>query len=386
MVSLVAAGLLAGPTTEEAPLDPSSSAPDGLLGLVEVLRASDVPVEVGLELPEDPTTRLFVPLDRLNRTRQAEVRDWVAAGGHLVVADPTSPLHELTPVGGGLVDSIGPTGRAPGCDALPAVSTVTHASWTALEVPAEADAVCFVLGEELAWLVATGHGQGTIVALGSPDPFTNRLLDVDDHAVLAASLLAPTPGAPLQIVPLPPVGEGETAIADLVPDRVWQGLAVLLVAAVVAAVARGRRLGLPVEERLPPVLPASELVGSLAGLLQRSGRRGSAADLLRQDARTAVAAATGLSADGDPQQLASLAVDRLGVDVRTADRALLDAPVDDDETLRALQTAVSSVRRRARGGPVSSGSSRSTDPVEPSSPAHGSSVSSQARTSGSPPP
>ncbi|MFA9428591.1 DUF4350 domain-containing protein [Egicoccus sp. AB-alg2] len=346
VVSLVVAGLLVGPTATDDPLDPASVGPEGLRGLVEVLRHNDVDVDVSLEPPADQATSVFVPVDLLTDARRDALLDWVEAGGRLVVADAGSPLHGLAAAGAGFVDTIGPTTRAPRCDLLPEVAAVTHAGWVGYEVPDDATA-CFALGDDHAWLVATSHGSGEVVALGSAAPFTNRLLDDDDHAVLAASLLAPAPGDRLRIAPRPPLGEGETSLLDLVDPRVWQGLALLLGAVVVAAIARGRRLGRPVAEQLPPVLPSIELTNSLAQLLQRAGRPAAAATRLRADARGVVAHATGQPPHVTDERLVAAAVARLGVSEVEARTALLDQPEVADADLLTVQKAVRRLRHAA---------------------------------------
>ena len=347
-VGLVAAAIVAGPGGSEQPLDPDGVGPHGLRGLVETLEHHDVAVDVSLDRPVDTSTSLFVPVDLLSTSRRESLLAWVADGGRLVVADAGSPLHDLAAAGAGFVDSIGPTTRAPACDGLPDVGEVTHAAWIGYEVPEEADDTCFPLGDEHAWLVTLPHGRGEIVALGSSDVFTNGLLDADDHAVLAAALLAPAPGDRVQFVPRPELGEGEVMLLDLVDPRVWHGLGVLLAAAVVAALARGRRLGQPVAERLPPVLPSIELTNSLAHLLQRAGRPDAVAERLRTDARAAVASAVGLPPDSEASRLAAAAEGRLGVAGADARLALgRGDPAAGEAGLVELQQAVLRVRRAA---------------------------------------
>jgi len=346
-VLLVAAAVVAGPGGSDEPFDPDGVGPLGLRGLVETLDRNDVFIDVSLEPPVDTSTTLFVPVDRLSTSRREALLAWVADGGRLVVADAGSPLHELSATPAGFVDTIGATTRDPACDLLPDVADVTHAAWIGFEVPDEARDVCFPLGEDHAWLVSTPHGRGEIVALGSAEVFTNGLLDADDHAVLAAALLAPAPGDRVQVVPRPELGEGETTLLDLVAPQVWHGLGALLAAVVVAALARGRRLGRPVPERLPPVLPSIELTNSLAHLLQRAGRPDAAAERLRSDARAIVATAVGLPIDSDPARLADAAEGRLGVAAADARLALVRSEPVGEAGLVELQQAVLRLRRAA---------------------------------------
>lgn len=351
IVLLALAGVLSADAATHPPLDPASAQPDGLLGLVRTLEAHGVLIDVSLEPPTDLSTIAFVPVDRLGPVRE-EWRAWVRRGGRLVVADPGSPLHGLETRGSGFVDAIGPTTRTPGCPALEPVDAVTHAGWTGYVVDGTADSVCFPLGDDVAWLSAHVEGAGEVVAIGSAAPFVNAALGHDDNAVLAAALLAPAPGDRVVVVPRGSVGDGDTGLIELVPPRVWHGLGLLVLAAILAILAAARRLGRPVAERLPPVLPASELANSLAGLLQRARRPASAAATLRRHARREVASATGASPGLPAPTLVRLAVDRLGVDRATAERALVDAPVADDDGLLAVHAAVRDVLTRRRAAPT----------------------------------
>jgi hypothetical protein len=349
---LVLAAVIAGPPTTGDPLDPDSTEPDGLRGLRDLLESVGVETEVSLELPVDTSTRVFVPLDLLGADRHEELRGWVRDGGTLVVADPTSPLHGLTPTGAGFESVLGATPRGPDCDlpALTEVGEVVHAGWAGLEVPAGA-ASCFPIAEgEEAWLVARAEGEGTVVALGSADPFTNGQLDRADNAVLAAALLGPAPGGEVVFVPRPPLGEGDTALLDLVAPRVWRGFGVLLVALLLGLAWRGRRLGLPVAERLPPVVPAAELARSVAGLLQRAHSREGAAAQLRAHARREVADRLGAATPTPGEELAALAATRIAVTPATARTALVDGPVADDDELVAVARATTALRRAIAAG------------------------------------
>lgn len=351
-VSLVVVAVLSAPASD-VPFDPDGVGPEGLRGVVDLLRAVDVEVAVSLEPPEDTATRVFVPVDRLGTDRREALRSWVRDGGTLVVAGTTSPLHELVgvndPLGG-----FGTTERELTCDPealIGPVGEVAQQGWDGLQVPPEADGSCVELEEGIAWLVTRPEGRGRIVAIGSPDVFVNARLGRADNAVLAAALLGPAPGDRLVIVPRPPVGEGDTALLDLVAPRVWQGALVLLVALLVGLIARSRRLGPPVPEALPPVLAAAELAVSVGELLQRAGDRDTAARRLRADARRSTARALGLAADLDAEDLAVLAAERTGVDARLAVTALADSPVPDDHSLVAIARAVHVLRSRLTPAP-----------------------------------
>jgi hypothetical protein len=353
---LVLAAVITGPPATDEPLDPDSVAPEGLRGLRDLLEAVGVQTDVSLDLPVDMSTKLFVPLDRLGERRHEAIAAWVRDGGTLVVADPTSRLHGLGSSPPGFEGVLGATPRRPACalDAVEEVDEVVHAGWSGLTVPDGATG-CFPVGDEAAWLVARPEGAGTIVALGSAAPFTNRDLDRADNAVLAASLLGAAPGDRVVFVPLPPLGEGDATLLDLVAPRVWRGLGVLLVASLLGVLWRSRRLGPPVPERLPPVVPAAELARSVAGLLQRAHSRQGAAAQLRVHARREVGARLGAPGSASGEELAQLAVARTEVAPDVARTALVDGPVDDDGGLVEVARAAGTLRRALAGRAIGGG-------------------------------
>jgi hypothetical protein len=382
-VALLAVGLLVvltlqlGAPGEETPLDPASVAPDGLRGVVDLLRSVDVDVDVSTRLPSDPSVRVFVPAERFAGDRHDELRAWVEAGGTLVVAGE-STLHDLAPASVSLGDAFGSSARPPGCAAagLATLDAVLAPNWPMLVGSPDA-AVCFGPpgavnrdggggadgdadadadgdasdDEQVGWLVATGAGAGRIVAIGSAAPLTNRWLGEEDNAGLAAALLAPAPGDAVVILPPPTPGElgqGSTPLAALVPDGVWRGLWLAGVAALAAAVWRGRRLGRPVAERLPPVLPSAELARSIGGLLQRAGSREQAAATLREDLRTTASRSLGVPGALPQEHLAATVGARTGLPLDTARAAVVDAPVPDDAALTAVAVAVAAARAALR--------------------------------------
>ena len=100
----------------------------------------------------------------------------------------------------------------------------------------------------------------------------NDRLDSEDNAALAANILVPTEGTRVAFLERsnPATGEGDKSLADLVPTGVRLALGQLLVAFVVFALWRARRLGKPVAE-VPPVRDR--------GLRARRCRRQSAAEV-----------------------------------------------------------------------------------------------------------
>lgn len=363
-VVLLALVVALGPSPTGPPLDPDSAADDGLLGLVRTLEALDVEVAVTTTPPASTAVRAFVPLDRLSEQARADWEAWVTAGGRLVVADPTSRFHDLRSVQPPLAELLGAADHRPDCAVLPDdLEMVRHDAWTGFDVehlvdlpggaaggdapaPADVTATCFPL-DDAVWLVVRRHGDGELILLGAATPFTNRWLGEADNAVLAAALLGPSPDAEAVLVPRPPPDELDVTLLDLVPDGVWRALLLLALAALVAVLSRARRLGAPVEERLPPVVPSAELASSVADLTRRAGDRQGAAARLRAPARETVARSLGTGHDVAPADLAERLARTLHLDVEVVRRALVDAPVPDDEELLAVAASVAEVRDAA---------------------------------------
>jgi hypothetical protein len=364
---LVVLGLvvLAGQPGAFEPYDPRSAQPSGLMALTEVLTSVGVQVDVSTSLPDDTSVTVLAPNDASLRGRHQAAEAFVRDGGTIVVGGPTA-LHELEPGPTGLADALAASARPPGCD-LPALERVGRVlapgwpSWRA-EEPATP---CFARPggavDDLApagWLVAVPVGEGTIVALASVDPLVNRYLDQEDNAALGAALLGPSVGDRVTFLVPSLVGgpdDGAATLLDLVPDGVRRAALLTGLAVLVLVVWRGRRLGQPVPERLPPVLPSAELARSVAGLLQRSGRRDQAAASLRADLRRSVGRALGTpgTAAGGSTVTVQTVTDRLPVDLETARRALEDLPVDDDAELARVAAAVAEVRAALRQAPQS---------------------------------
>ena len=308
------------------PLDPTSSAGLGTKGLVETLRALGARVDVTRNAPSTAHDTALVLADDLTDPRRRAIDAWVRDGRTLLVADPASPLAPWQRSGSTDV-GLFPADIEKRC-ALPALRGVGRVSADGASVydaPGNV-ARCYPRNDGW-WLVAAAQGDGTLVAVGGAGVFVNRHLDEADNAAVAAAVLVPRPGAGVAVLrPPPPGATGRRSLTSLISPRVkaagWQ----LGIAFVVVALWRARRLGRPVVEPQPVQIDASELVVAVAGLLQRSGNRDRAAELLRDELRR------------DLQT-------RAGVDPGTVDAMLGDAgsPRDDAE-LVALAQRIEAVR------------------------------------------
>ena len=350
---LVIALLSAGGDDTGEPLDPRSTGPLGARGLVLLLEEMGATVEIGPAPPAAGDGRKIAVLlaDELGKNQRERLEAWVESGGTLIVADPLSRLAPPLDRGGGsMFDAEEPDDTLrPNCD-LPALRSVS-----AIEVPqaamyrvrAASDVVgCFPAegDRDGAYLVATGRGSGTVVALGGGAPFINDRLGDADNSVLAVSLMAPTAGTAVTFLEADAPGSGDDSLIELIPDNVRRGFWQLVIAFAAVVIWLGRRLARPVEEAQPVQIPGSELVVATGNLLHQAGRRDAAADMLRHQLRRDLADRYGIPLDATPEQVASLLASR-GVDAARVTAALAPRGVVDDRSFVELAALIESTRR-----------------------------------------
>jgi hypothetical protein len=211
------------------------------------------------------------------------------------------------------------------------------------------------------------HGVD-IVAVGATDPFRNDRIDEAGNATLATGLLSRhgrviwldvhsraefRPPTSLPDINLPDYERPEQdrtntgdPLLDSFPEQLWVGLVLLMGAGVLFAVARARRLGPPVPEPLPVLVPAAEAVLGRGRLYRRIRARGSSLAALRAAAIARLARALdpltpsperGLAAPGPARDafVAGLA-DRAGVAQAVVTAVLFGPePESDDELVQS---------------------------------------------------
>ena len=344
--------VVAGRGAEEGnPLDPASAGPLGTKGLVEVLRELGGEVRVSADRPGPGTETALLLSDDLTPERRQGLVDWVGRGGTLVVADPSSGVTEVTQAGStgiGLLDA--EIERRCDVAALAGVGRVAAPGGVVFEVPEGGGAApggvraCFPRNDG-AWLLVQPLGGGTVVRLGGASVLVNQELGEADNAVLLASLLVPTEGTAVQVLQPPLPGGGNAGLTDLIAPRVRLALWQLVVAFVLLALWRARRLGRPVAEPQPVQLPGAELVVAVGNLLQRAKGRGQAAGLLTDDLRRSLAERLGMPPSAPADQVADAVAARTGIPRERALRTLTGSTPRDEAELVALSQAIDTVRR-----------------------------------------
>jgi hypothetical protein len=183
-----------------------------------------------------------------------------------------------------------------------------------------------------------------VVRLGGASVLVNQELGEADNAILLASLLVPAEGTAVQLLQPPLPGGGAAGLGDLIAPRVRLALWQLVVAFVLLALWRARRLGRPVAEPQPVQLPGAELVVAVGNLLQRAKGRGQAAGLLTDDLRRSLAGRLGLPPSAPADQVADAAA-RPGMPRERVLRTLTQTTPRDEAELVALSQAIDTVRR-----------------------------------------
>jgi hypothetical protein len=331
---------------------------------MEVLRELDGDVRISSDPPGSAVQTTLLLSDDLTPDRRQELLGWVREGGTLVVADPSSSVTEVDPAGStriGLLDA--EIERRCDVAALRDVNRVAAPGGVVFEVPANRGGpgdrqggppedpgvaagtrACFPRNDG-AWLLVQPLGQGSVVRLGGASVLVNQELGEADNGLLLAGLLVPAPGTAVRVLQPPLPGGGDAGLGDLVAPRVRLALWQLVVAFVLLALWRARRLGRPVAEPQPVQLPGAELVLAVGNLLQRAKGRGQAAGLLGDDLRRSLAERLGLPPTAPPDLVADTVAARTGIPRERVLRTLSPTTPRDEAELVALSQAVDDVRR-----------------------------------------
>jgi hypothetical protein len=180
--------------------------------------------------------------------------------------------------------------------------------------------------------------------------FSNEHLADDGNAALALALLGQT-GHIVWYVPsfADTDIEAQTSdtLASLTPPWVTPAILLLLLAGIVAGVARGQRFGPLVTETLPVTVRASETMHGRARLTAKAGDAPHAAAALRDGSLRRLAKRLGMGARSTPVEVADAASDRLRIPRGSLHDLLAGAlPQNDSELvdvsrrLAELETAV----------------------------------------------
>jgi Domain of unknown function (DUF4350) len=331
-----------------AMIGPSRTADDAL-ALRRFLSESGLVVRTEASPPPPPAT--FVLLRDVRDQEQASsLLRWARSGGKLVVADPGSLLLPLLSVeGGDRVALFGTRTLLPSCAAPETVGLagIVADSGDLTLRSSNADAIeCFSrLGGSYALLLQAGEGE--VVLLGGSSTVTNELLDEGDNAVFALRLFEG--GGPVVFGPPAPPGARGQSLWGLLPGPPKLVIIEIVIAAVLFALARARRLGrFPLEEPLAPI-PASELVRATAGLYRRARASAFCGRLLRSSTSSRLARRLGSPHDVAADRLAELVSRSSHLPRERVERALSGPDPTTDQELMALGDELATIMRHTEG-------------------------------------
>lgn len=337
LVTLLAA---VGRTTNNAPLDPRNTNPDGAHALAALLRDRGVSVGIPGSLAgigSDPSATIFVTDPGALSARA--IATIARSSSPLVLVDPLPPALAASGLDLNLDASTAAITVGPGC-ALPAAVTAGAArvSGDLYLVPGGGSAVtCYHQANDAALVELSRPDGATTIVLGSASTLSNAELGQQGDAALALGVLNTravqwVPGG-LGAGPAPPSRRG---LLNLLPPRLLWATLQLFLAVVVLALWRARRLGRPVVEPLPVVVRAAETVEGAGRMLHAAHARDSASASLRTASVTRLSRALRLDPDDAPAAVTTLVARRAGRADREVAEVLYGGEPRDDTALVRL--------------------------------------------------
>jgi hypothetical protein len=353
-LAVLAAGviiaLLQPPATNY--LDPGDTSSTGGHALFDLLSARGQHV-ISTQVPEQSGHVAARNTEIITSPADLTRAQLTAAGrfpGDILLIGPTpAALSAIAP-------AIVATGQSASTGALPPLCNNQTANLagsadlggTVLETGNPGAATCYPSAGGYLMVQYTAKGR-TISVLGSGDPLTNQYLASDGNAALALNLLRQARTI-YWVVPSPnavPQATGQRSFTSLVPWPVYLILIQLVIATLLAAVWRARRLGPLVAERLPVVVRASETVEGHGRLYRARRARDRAAAELRQAARDRISRFTGTGTGADDVTARTIAA-RTGESPDDVTALLYGPPPGNDAQLVALADDLDTLERKVR--------------------------------------
>jgi hypothetical protein len=333
------------------PLDPQSYTPSGthalsvLLGQrgVHVLRQTDA--ATAEQLAVQGTTFVVVSPQLLSTDELGAI-----AKSHADLVVVGAGLDEIQALGLPLATQPddGNTLRQPSCS-LPAATVAGSAQLTGggYTVPPSGQGCYPDGGDGFALVTSTTSGH-QVTLLSNGTPFMNSSLGNDGNAALALGLLDTHADVvwlvPPQIAPVSSTG-GNASVQSLLPSRLKWAFLQLVIAVIVIAIWRGRRLGRLVPEDLPVVVRQSETVRGRSRLYRRSHSLDTAADALRDGTRDRLGHRLGLGPRPLPAALVQAVTARVGQPAAQVEALLYGSTPADDLTLVTLAQALTALEQ-----------------------------------------
>ena len=337
-----------GSGTSGGALDPRSYTPSGshalsvLLGHRGVRVVTMTSLGPGERFETSGTTLVvvspqFLSSDELSTIASTPV-DLVIVGAGL---DETQALGLPLAVQPGDGNSL----RLPACT-LPAATVAGSA-----QLPGDGYTVpnggqgCYPAGDGFA-LVTFDKSGHRVTLLSEGTPLMNSALAKDGNAALALGLLDTHPNVVWLVPAIAPVSSGpHLSVSSLLPSRLKLAFLQLVIAVIVIAIWRGRRLGRLVPEDLPVVVRQSETVRGRSRLYRRSHSLDTAADALREGTRDRLAHRLGLGPRPQPAALVQAVAARATQPAAQIEALLYGSTPADDLTLVTLAQALTALEQ-----------------------------------------
>ncbi|MFC6886804.1 MULTISPECIES: DUF4350 domain-containing protein [Actinomadura] len=356
VIAIVLAALR--PSVSPQDLDPTSATRGGSRALAEILKGHGTPVAVARDAADasrraGPGTVTVVT--RPERLTPEDLRRLQEASGDLLLVQP----------GRALLDAVAPSVQRagssfekagdPGCG-LSAATLAGRAEFGGSDtytVPPGGTS-CYRAGDQYRLVQYPDRGR-TITVVGSAEPFTNAHLRDEGNAALAMNL-AGARASVVWLIPDPPedgADTGDRTLGDLLPFGVKLFFLELVVAVLLVALWRARRLGPVVAETLPVVVRSAETVEGRARLYRAHRARDRAADALRAGARERLVPLLGLPRGSaqDPaaaREIVTAVAARTTYDEATVGGALYGPEPADDAGLVGLTDILDDLERQVR--------------------------------------
>lgn len=215
-----------------------------------------------------------------------------------------------------------------------------------------AAALCYPTDGAASLVRYTADGR-VITVLGTGNALTNGSLAEQGNAALALNLL-PARARIVWLVPGLGLTGGSTAaggqksLLSLLPWPAYLVAVQVMLAAVLVALWRMRRLGPLVPEPLPVVVRASETVEGQARLYRSRRARGRAAAALRTATAARILPVLGLTPDTRPEEVLAAVSARSGSDVKRVEAIVFGPAPANDAALVALADDLDSLEREVR--------------------------------------
>jgi Domain of unknown function (DUF4350) len=330
-------------------LDPRSYTPPGSHAIAVLLEqrgvrvVTDTDATAALQRAVAGTT-LFVVNPFLLTTDQLQA----VASSHADVVIADAEVDELQAMALPLAEKLsdGLTVREPACT-LPAATVAgsVQLGGSGYSVP-DGGQGCYPDADGYA-LVTFENAGHRITLLSDGTPFMNSALAKDGNAALALGLLDTHPDVEWLVPALvAPQSSGKpTSLEDLLPDRLKLAVLQLIIAVIVIALWRGRRLGRLVPEELPVVVRQSETVRGRSRLYRRSRSLDRAAEALREGTRHRLTQRLGLGPRPAQPALVQAVAAHAGQPAVHIDALLYGSTPTDDRALVTLAQALTTLEQ-----------------------------------------